>query len=218
VEVKYNGAWGTICSIGMGPKTANVICNGLGYGEGGIGKVKGGGIGPIWLSRIQCKGNEADVGDCPRTCGGYKCQHNLDVGVCCSGFAIGKRGRRKQKRESFHTVRSLQGACYEPKSCAAAFGDLVVLGASDGNPNTDKVWKAKLGIGEWAQFGDGVCTSDSDMCVLKRCPIENNQLTSMYIPEGMKVTLFVQQDFKGRVKIHKKSEQINCTSLFQPVN
>jgi hypothetical protein len=59
---------------------------------------------------------------------------------------------------------------------------------------------------------------DSEMCVLKRCSIENNQLTSIYIPEGMKVTLFVQQDFRGRVKIHKKSEQINCMSLFQPAN
>ena len=31
VETHYNGVWGSVCSNGFGPKTADVICKGLGY-------------------------------------------------------------------------------------------------------------------------------------------------------------------------------------------
>ena len=58
VETHYNGVWGSICATGFGPKTANVICRGLGYPEGGVGKIRGGGMGPILLSRVNCKGGE----------------------------------------------------------------------------------------------------------------------------------------------------------------
>jgi len=89
--------------------------------EGGVGKVKGGGIGPIWLSRINCKGTEQDIGDCPRSCGGYQCAHGNDVGVCCSGFRLGDVGERENRRQSFTTVRSLEAQCYEPDVCMPAF-------------------------------------------------------------------------------------------------
>jgi hypothetical protein len=212
VETKYNGVWGTVCSTGFGPKTADVICRGLGYPEGGVARVKGGGIGPIWLTRVNCKGGEQDIGDCPRQCGGYKCNHGMDVGVCCSGFRLGDTGDRDAKRENFKTVRELKKACYEPDVCTPAFDGQVVVGASCGNPNHDKVWSAKLGEGEWSSFGGGECASDSDMCVLKNCAVRDNELSSMYIPEGKKVTLFSGKYFTGKSITYYGPRNIDCLS------
>ena len=90
------------------------------YTEGGVGKVKGGGTGAIWLSRVNCKGTEHDIGDCPQRCGGDQCTHANDVGVCCSGFRLGVVGKRKNRRRSFTTIRSLQAHCYHPDKCQPA--------------------------------------------------------------------------------------------------
>jgi len=56
----------------------------------------------------------------------------------------------------------------------------------------------QLGLGEWSSFGNGKCASDSEMCVLKNCNIRDNELSSMYIPEGVKVTLYTGKYFSGR--------------------
>ena len=212
VETHYNGVWGSICATGFGPKTANVICRGLGYPEGGVGKIRGGGMGPIWLSRVNCKGGEQDVGDCPRRCGGYQCNHGMDVGVCCSGFRVGDVGTREARRSHFTTVRSLKAACYAPDKCQPAFDNQVVLGASCGNPNHDKIWSGKLGKGEWSSFGNGQCDSDTDLCVLSGCKIRDNELSSLYIPAGNKVTLFTGKYFKGKSITYYGPHNIDCLS------
>ena len=215
VEVRYNGVWGTVCSQAFGPKTANVICRGLGFPEGGSARVRGGGMPgtPIWLQRVRCKGTEQDIGDCPRMCGGYHCTHAQDVGVCCSGFRLGDNGQRQQVRPSFTTVRALRAACYTPDTCEEQFENLVVLGASCGNPNHDRHWSAKLGVGEWSSFGeDKECASDSEMCVLKGCNVREKELSSMYIPEGVKVTLFSGKYFTGKSITYMGPRKIDCLS------
>jgi hypothetical protein len=212
VETHYNGVWGTICATGMGPKTANVICRGLGYPQGGVGKVSGGGIGPIWLSHVNCNGGEQDVGDCPRVCGDYQCNHGMDVGVCCTGFRVGDVGQRDAIRSKFKTVRSLEAQCYVPDKCTRAFDGQVVLGASCGNPNHDSVWSEKLGTGEWSSFGNGNCDSDTDMCVLGDCKITDKTLSSMYIPQGKSVTLYTGKYFEGQSITYHGPHNIDCLS------
>ena len=47
--------------------------------------VFGGGLGPIWLSNVQCVGFENRLTDCVSTAGAedYRCVHSEDAGVRC---------------------------------------------------------------------------------------------------------------------------------------
>lgn len=89
VEVLYSNEWGTICDIGFGYKSGNVLCRSLGYGtcrtivtRAGYGR----GIGKVWMSESTCNGTERWLHDCehlpwgeaPR-CGG----HAGDIGIEC---------------------------------------------------------------------------------------------------------------------------------------
>ena len=49
------------------------------------GAVFGRAIGPIWLSNVQCIGNESRLADCRSTAGAmdYRCDHSEDAGVRC---------------------------------------------------------------------------------------------------------------------------------------
>ena len=43
------------------------------------------GIGRVWLSDVNCHGNESDITDCNRdTQGGINCDHSNDAGVICN--------------------------------------------------------------------------------------------------------------------------------------
>lgn len=71
VEVYYNGSWGTLCDDGMNMKAADVVCRELNLGkavetvvdqerfpkEGGFNK-------KIWLSGVECNGNENTIAEC----------------------------------------------------------------------------------------------------------------------------------------------------------
>jgi len=42
------------------------------------------GRGPIWLDKVQCRGSETDIGQCPHQPWGYNdCNHQDDVSVAC---------------------------------------------------------------------------------------------------------------------------------------
>lgn len=86
VEVFLNGEWGTVCNTGWSMANAEVVCRELeqqkavhvtdsrSYGSGG---------GHIWLSNVECGGNEDRLINCPR--GTAACSsHTNDVGVVCS--------------------------------------------------------------------------------------------------------------------------------------
>ena len=48
------------------------------------------GMGQIWLSDVQCYGNETRLIDCPaRPLGEHHCTHNEDAGVRCQGCTQG---------------------------------------------------------------------------------------------------------------------------------
>ena len=88
VEILHNGQWGTICSDGWGMKNAKVACRQLGYPDAVRSlhyRQVPSGVGPIWLSYVNCNGTERNVSTCShRGWGKHLCSHIEDVGVECS--------------------------------------------------------------------------------------------------------------------------------------
>ncbi|XP_028635279.1 soluble scavenger receptor cysteine-rich domain-containing protein SSC5D [Grammomys surdaster] len=89
LEVWYSGRWGTVCDDGWDLRDAAVACRVLGCG-GALaapgGAFFGEGTGPVWLSELNCRGNEGQLGICPHR--GWKahiCSHEEDAGVVCVG-------------------------------------------------------------------------------------------------------------------------------------
>lgn len=89
LEVWYSGRWGTVCDDGWDLRDAAVACRVLGCG-GALaapgGAFFGEGTGPVWLSELNCRGSEGQLGICPHR--GWKvhiCSHEEDAGVVCVG-------------------------------------------------------------------------------------------------------------------------------------
>lgn len=85
VEIFLNGEWGTVCNSGWSMKNSEVVCRELEH-SGAVqvtdSRSFGSGGGHIWLSSVECVGNESRLIDCPRvptTCS----SHTTDVGVVC---------------------------------------------------------------------------------------------------------------------------------------
>jgi hypothetical protein len=104
IEVYNNYAWGSVCSDGFDETDGKVACNYLGFP--GLSEIYttsdkfGAGTGPIWMNRLQCKGDEFSPFDClQREIGSHDCDHEQDVGLKCMkaarlvGSDNGKRGR-----------------------------------------------------------------------------------------------------------------------------
>ena len=94
VEVQYKGVWGTICDYSWDLPDATVVCRQLGY-DGALSApgraIFGRGAGQIWLSHVQCVGNETSISQCNHMGWGvHYCQHSYDASVVCrpAGKAI----------------------------------------------------------------------------------------------------------------------------------
>nr|XP_034326622.1 uncharacterized protein LOC109620900 isoform X2 [Crassostrea gigas] len=84
VEVVTNGVWSTVCDEDWDHDDATVVCKQLGLGMNGIGVSHapfGKGIGPNFISKVDCKGNETDVFNCSFV--KLSCSHANDAGVIC---------------------------------------------------------------------------------------------------------------------------------------
>ncbi|XP_065434808.1 scavenger receptor cysteine-rich type 1 protein M130-like [Chrysemys picta bellii] len=89
VEVWYRGSWGTVCDDSWDMADANVVCKLLGCGtavsapgEAAFGE----GTGPIWVEKVNCRGTESSLWDCPaKPWGESNCGHKEDAAVNCSG-------------------------------------------------------------------------------------------------------------------------------------
>lgn len=86
LEIKYKGAWHTVCDYRFSLRTARVFCRELGYGQPiryGRG-LYGQGKGKILAMEVLCKGHENSFVDCKQedwfTPG---CSHYTDVGLWC---------------------------------------------------------------------------------------------------------------------------------------
>uniref|UniRef100_A0A8C3FUK7 SRCR domain-containing protein n=1 Tax=Chrysemys picta bellii TaxID=8478 RepID=A0A8C3FUK7_CHRPI len=89
VEVWYRGSWGTVCDDSWDMADANVVCKQLGCGSavsapGEAAFVEG--TGPIWVEKLNCRGTESSLWDCPaKPWGESNCGHKEDAVVNCSG-------------------------------------------------------------------------------------------------------------------------------------
>ncbi|XP_013366967.1 PREDICTED: scavenger receptor cysteine-rich type 1 protein M130 isoform X1 [Chinchilla lanigera] len=87
VEIWHRGSWGTVCDDSWDLDDAQVVCRQLGCGKA-VKALKeaafGQGTGPVWLSHVQCAGNETSLWDCPaRQWGHSDCGHKEDAAVQC---------------------------------------------------------------------------------------------------------------------------------------
>ncbi|POI31371.1 hypothetical protein CIB84_004879, partial [Bambusicola thoracicus] len=90
VEVKHEDQWGTVCDGDWNTEDAEVVCKQVGCGSAvqALNRAPfGEGSGRTWLYRVECRGNESALWNCPHTgWGSFNCPHYFDVGVICSGY------------------------------------------------------------------------------------------------------------------------------------
>jgi len=100
VEVFHDGQWGTVCDDHWEIEDANVVCRMLNYSRALRAPSQaffGRGNGKIWLSNVNCVGNEASILKCGhRGWSINRCDHHEDASVICGKEAanLGKRRRR----------------------------------------------------------------------------------------------------------------------------
>lgn len=88
VEIYHDNQWGTVCDKWWDLNDAFVVCNELGLVKA-IHETKnakyGQGVGPIWLSNVDCKGRESSLVNCPHRGWGNvgSCTHGDDAGAKC---------------------------------------------------------------------------------------------------------------------------------------
>ena len=88
VEIFHNNIWGTICRNYWDINVATVLCRQLGfYGEASAARFgPGSDDQPIWLTKVNCTGEENFITDCSHNPWGINyCHHQGDAGVTCSG-------------------------------------------------------------------------------------------------------------------------------------
>ena len=92
IEVYLNGQWGTVCYSNWNYRIVRVACAQLGHGFVASRQIHyGGGTGPIWLSHLDCTGDEDKLVDCPRDAVvSSSCDHSHDAGVHCTDEILPK--------------------------------------------------------------------------------------------------------------------------------
>lgn len=91
VEIYRDNKWGTVCDDSWDIRDAQVVCKELLLGDareavlsGRLGR--GEDRQPIWLSNVNCTGNETRLEDCAHPAWGeHSCGHFEDAGVRCAG-------------------------------------------------------------------------------------------------------------------------------------
>ena len=91
LEVYHNGAWGTVSAFSsdFDDRAATVVCRMLGFEKGTAHRLAafGRGIGPIWMERVHCNGDELSIFDCSSDRPSFW-SHSKDVGVSCEGEIV----------------------------------------------------------------------------------------------------------------------------------
>ena len=92
-EIYFNGRWGTICDTYWEDKDADIFCKQAGYlfGEATTLMPAGSDDMPIWMTRVECTGNETDFLQCRASWDRNmtsRCSHFEDAGVRCYSTGI----------------------------------------------------------------------------------------------------------------------------------
>ncbi|XP_073693834.1 scavenger receptor cysteine-rich type 1 protein M130-like [Garra rufa] len=88
LEVYHNAVWGSVCDDQWDISDAQVVCRQLGCGaalRADRNSVFGAGEGVVWLNRVECRGNEIHLWDCPLSLNNHTdCSHKEQAGLTCA--------------------------------------------------------------------------------------------------------------------------------------
>ncbi|XP_073693833.1 scavenger receptor cysteine-rich type 1 protein M130-like [Garra rufa] len=92
LEVYHNAVWGSVCDDQWDISDAQVVCRQLGCGSAlraDGNSVFGAGEGVVWLNRVECRGNEIHLWDCPLSLNNHTdCSHKEHAGLICAGLSV----------------------------------------------------------------------------------------------------------------------------------
>ncbi|XP_048011963.1 scavenger receptor cysteine-rich type 1 protein M130-like isoform X2 [Megalobrama amblycephala] len=92
LEVYHNTVWGSVCDDLWDISDAQVVCRQLGCGaalraNGNL--VFGAGEGVVWLNRVECRGNEIHLWDCPLSLKNHTdCSNKDHAGLTCADLSV----------------------------------------------------------------------------------------------------------------------------------
>ncbi|XP_016112813.1 scavenger receptor cysteine-rich type 1 protein M130-like [Sinocyclocheilus grahami] len=90
LEVYHNAVWGSVCDDQWDISDAQVVCRQLGCGaalRADGNSVFGAGEGVVWMNKVECKGNEIHLWDCPLSLKNHTdCSHKEHAGLICAVF------------------------------------------------------------------------------------------------------------------------------------
>ncbi|XP_016302860.1 antigen WC1.1-like [Sinocyclocheilus anshuiensis] len=88
LEGYHNAVWGSVCDDQWDISDAQVVCRQLGCGaalRADGNSVFGAGEGVVWLNRVECRGNEIHLWDCPLSLKNHTdCSHKEHAGLTCA--------------------------------------------------------------------------------------------------------------------------------------
>ncbi|XP_050956937.1 scavenger receptor cysteine-rich type 1 protein M130-like, partial [Labeo rohita] len=88
LEVYHNAVWGSVCDDQWDISDAQVVCRQLGCGaalRADGNSVFGAGEGVVWMNKVECRGNEIHLWDCPLSLKNHTdCSHKEHAGLTCA--------------------------------------------------------------------------------------------------------------------------------------
>ncbi|XP_048012256.1 scavenger receptor cysteine-rich type 1 protein M130-like [Megalobrama amblycephala] len=92
LEVYHNAVWGSVCDDLWDISDAQVVCRQLGCGaalRADGNSVFGAGEGVVWLNRVECRGNEIHLWDCPLSLKNHTdCSNKYHAGLTCADLSV----------------------------------------------------------------------------------------------------------------------------------
>ncbi len=87
----HDAVWGSVCDDQWDISDAQVVCRQLGCGaalRADGNSVFGAGKVVVWLNRVECRGNEIHLWDCPLSLKNHTyCSHKEHAGLTCAGHS-----------------------------------------------------------------------------------------------------------------------------------
>ncbi|KAG1952929.1 scavenger receptor cysteine-rich type 1 protein M130-like [Pimephales promelas] len=134
LEVYHNAVWGSVCADLWDISDAQVVCRQLGCGDAlraDGNSVFGAGEGVVWMNRVECRGNEIHLWDCPHSLKNHTdCSHKDHAGLTCADLSVSTTPAIKTSasRPVSQTVRSTSVTPPQTSPAASLSVLVVVLG------------------------------------------------------------------------------------------
>ncbi|XP_073726148.1 scavenger receptor cysteine-rich type 1 protein M130-like [Misgurnus anguillicaudatus] len=92
LEVYHNSVWGSVCDDLWDIRDAQVVCRQLGCGAAlsvDGNEAFGAGEGVVWMNRVECRGTEIHLWDCPHVLKNHTdCSHKEQARLICADFSV----------------------------------------------------------------------------------------------------------------------------------